>query len=45
LPNQRTQRTAKSVTPFAIAKVPPFFADVPVGEPGTTNLLKVIEIE
>jgi len=45
LPNQRTQRTAKSVTPFAIAKVPPFFAGVPVGEPGTTDLLKIIKIE
>jgi hypothetical protein len=31
LPNQRIQRTAKSVTSFAITKVPPFFAAADAG--------------
>jgi hypothetical protein len=31
LPNQRIQRTAKNVTSFAIAKVPPFFAAADAG--------------
>jgi hypothetical protein len=42
LPNQRIQRTAKSVTSFAIAKVPPFFA---AADAGVTVSLSAINLK